>query len=266
MTAPELAALCQQALPDERLTAEELKQACFGAGDEVIGDSDGAIALRRTHYGGHSVVWILLVAVRPEIQGKGHGAALVDAALARGRELGARAAHLASPVPRYLWPGVDATNTAAGALFERAGFERSHIATNMTIPTSFRAAPPDGIVIEKEETGRASEFAARHYPHWVDELRTAMDLGTAFAARSAFGETIGFACHSCNRNGWIGPMATHPEVQHGGVGSAMLSALCADIEPAGLDTAEVSWVSNYRFYGKCGATVSRVFQGGHRRL
>ena len=33
-----------------------------------------------------------------------------------------------------------------------------------------------------------------------------------------------------------------------------------------LATGEISWVSNLRFYGKCGARVSRVFLGGRLQL
>ena len=93
-----------------------------------------------------------------------------------------------------------------------------------------------------------------------------MSLGTTFAARAADGRTIGFACHSVNRAAWIGPMATDPTLQHGGVGSAVLAALCADLEDRGFDAGEISWVSNLRFYGKCSARISRVFLGGRLRL
>jgi hypothetical protein len=50
------------------------------------------------------------------------------------------------------------------------------------------------------------------------------------------------------------------------VGSAVVAAICADLEQRGAATGEISWVSNLRFYGKCGATVSRVFMGGRLRL
>ena len=61
-------------------------------------------------------------------------------------------------------------------------------------------------------------------------------------------------------------MATDPDRKHGGVGSAVLAAVCADLADRGHATGEIAWISNVRFYGKCGATVSRVFQGGHRAL
>jgi GNAT superfamily N-acetyltransferase len=151
-------------------------------------------------------------------------------------------------------------------LCESVGFERDLIGVNLTIPASFRCDPPPGIVVEAEHGDGAITFAAEKYPHWVPELQVAIDKGTAVAARDASGATIGFACHSCNRETWIGPMATDPGRQHGGVGSALLAALCADLDRRGHTAGEISWISNYRFYGKCGATVSRVYQGGMLRL
>jgi hypothetical protein len=41
-----------------------------------------------------------------------------------------------------------------------------------------------------------------------------------------------------------------------------VAAVCADLASGGCRTGEISWVSNLRFYGKCGARVSRVFMGG----
>jgi hypothetical protein len=61
-------------------------------------------------------------------------------------------------------------------------------------------------------------------------------------------------------------MATDPQLQHGGVGSAVLAGVCADLAARGCSAGEISWVSNLRFYGKCGARVSRLFMGGKLRL
>jgi ribosomal protein S18 acetylase RimI-like enzyme len=258
--------LCAVALPDEALTVDELAHVCFGEGDEVIGDERGAVAFTIKRTGEHVALWILLVAIEPACQGQGIGSTLVREAMERGRSLGARTAHLANSVPRYLWPGVDVTNTRAGMLFESLGFERDLVGINMEIATSFRRDPPPGLHVERETGAGALEFAGRAFPYWVDELRVACERGTAFAARDAHGETVAFGCHSCNRAAWIGPMATDPSVQHGGIGSAVLAAVCADLEARGHATSVVAWVSNLRFYGKCGATVSGVYQGGHRAL
>jgi len=261
-----LAALCQAAMPEERLTSDELAYLCFGENDEVVGDERGAATLQTQRFGEHLAAWLTLVAVHPDEQSRGLGKELVRAVADRARALGARDLLLASAVPRYLWPGVDVLNTRAGMLLETCGFERDWVGTNMAIDTAFRKPPRDGVIVERETGAGASQFAARAYPYWVPELDRAVALGTAFAARDAQGQTIGFGCHSVNRFGWIGPMATDPTLQHGGVGSAVVGALCADLAARGCPSGEISWVSNLRFYGKCGAHVSRVFVGGKLTL
>jgi mycothiol synthase len=261
-SASDLAALCTAAMPSEQLTEAELQYLCFGAGDEVIGDERGAAVMQTQHFGPHTVAWLTLVAVRPDEQSRGRGKELVHAVVDRARALDARSVLLASAVPRYIWPGVDLTNTRASMLLESCDFSREWLGTNMAIDTSFRKAPNAEVVVVRETGTGAHDFAEVAYPHWVPELDRAVDLGTAFAARTTAGETIGFGCHSVNRFGWIGPMATEPERQHGGVGSAVVAAICADLEGRGCATGEISWVSNTRFYGKCGARVSRLFMGG----
>ena len=258
--------LCAAAMPHEQLTAPELAHICYEDGDIVLGDPDAAIALTMKRFGEHVAAWIVLLAVHPDRQDRGTGKKLMQHALDTAKEHGARTAHLANAVPRYVWPGVEVANTRAGMLCETMGFERDLVGVNMTIPSSFRREPPPGVTVELESGAGALDFAARAYPHWVPELQVAIDKQAAFAARDESGATIGFGCHSCNRAAWIGPMATDPTSQHGGIGSAVLAAVCADLEARGFASGEISWISNYRFYGKCGATVSRIFQGGALKL
>ena len=52
------------------------------------------------------------------------GRELVVAASDWARDQGATTLHLATAIPRYLWPGVDVANTRAGMLFESCGFTR----------------------------------------------------------------------------------------------------------------------------------------------
>jgi GNAT superfamily N-acetyltransferase len=270
VTPEALAALCAAAMPEERLTAGELAHLCFGSNsgdpDEVFGDEHGAAVMQVQRFGEHVAAWLVLVAVPPGRQSEGVGKELVGAVIDRATELGATDVLLASAIPRYLWPGVDTANTRAGMLLETMGFERDWVGINMAIDTSFRRPPPRDTTVELETGSGAHDFAADAFPHWVPELDRAVELGTAVAARGADGRTIGFACHSVNRAGWIGPMATDPTLQHGGVGSAVLAGLCADLGRRGIANGEISWVSNLRFYGKCGAQVSRVFLGGRRPL
>jgi mycothiol synthase len=267
VTPEELAACCAAAMPEERLTAGELERICFGEGDRVIGDDRGTAAYTMKRFGDYVAAWLLLIAVAPGEQGRGMGRKLVSDVCDAARAEGARDLHLANAIPRYVWPGADLANTRAGMLFETMGFERDLVGINMAIDTGFRRQPPDGVVVERELGNGALDFAGREYAHWIEELSVGIDKGTAFAARrETDGETIGFACHSVNRRAWIGPMATEPSRQHSGVGSALLAALCEDLSTDGIAIGEICWVSNLRFYGKCGATVSRIFQGGRKPL
>ena len=249
-------------MPDERLTSDELEYLCFGHNDVIVGDEEGAAVLQRQQFGEYRVGWLTLVVVHPARQGTGVGKELVGEVVRVARNERASQLLLASAVPRYLWPGVDVRNTRANMLLETCGFERDWVGTNMAMPTSYRHDPPSGVLIERETGRGARDFAQRAYAHWIPELDRAVELGTAFAARNKGGKTIGFGCHSVNRFGWVGPMATDPGLQHRGIGSALVSAICADLEGTGCPVAEVCWVSNFRFYGKCGAEVSRVFVGG----
>jgi GNAT superfamily N-acetyltransferase len=257
--AAELAALVAAALPDEGLTAADLETCCFGPGTEIVGDRNAVAAVSVKQFGDVSVAWLLLVAVHPDEQHQGRGRSVLSAAMDRAREHGAVELHLGTAAPRYVWPGVDFRFTAALALFESAGFEPYGAECNMAIATGFRADPPSGVTVERETGGGAVDLAARRYPHWVDETGRAVERGTCFTARAG-GETLGFTCHSANRAGWIGPMATAPERQRGGLGRALLGAVCADLAGRGHPEGDIAWVGPVGFYAKCGARVSRVFR------
>ena len=95
-------------------------------------------------------------------------------------------------------------------------------------------------------------------PHWVPELDRAVELGTAFAARDADGrdDRLRVPLGEPRR---AGSARWRPTRRSSTAASARpcSAALCADLEARGIATGEISWVSNLRFYGKCGARVSR---------
>jgi GNAT superfamily N-acetyltransferase len=184
------------------------------------------------------------------------------------RDQGSRRMLVGGAVPWYLWPGVDAFSTPALACFEAAGYDVAGEGLNMGLDTGYTHTVPAGITLE-HETGDGLgtiELTRRLWPHWEDEAARAIEFGTCIAARDSSGNTVGFACHGVCRRGWIGPMGTDPDRQHGGVGGALLAALAADIRADGLDTAEISWVGPVGFYASAGATVSRVFHQFARDL
>jgi GNAT superfamily N-acetyltransferase len=260
-----LARLVSAALPDEELTAADLETCCYGPDTEVLGDESAAAALTVKRFGDVAGAWLLLLAVHPDHRREGHGRALVAECAARARRAGAPDLHLGTAFPRYVWPGVDFRFTAAIALFEAMGFEPYGATCNMTIPTSFRADSAAGVVVEREDGDGAAALAARCFPHWSDEVERGVAAGTCYVARNG-SDTVGFACHSVNRAGWIGPMATDPDRQHGGVGRALLAAVCAALAADGRSEAEIAWVGPIGFYAKAGARVSRVFRNAKLRL
>jgi GNAT superfamily N-acetyltransferase len=262
LTPAGLARLVDAALPGEALTADDLDTCCFGPHSEVVGDDQAAVVLHVRHWTeDFAIAWIVLVAVHPDARRQGRGRSLVEEAVALARGHGAREVQLGAAVPRYVWPGVDFRFTAALALFEACGFEPTGAEINMAIPTGFRADAPAGVTVEREQSDDAVGLARRHWPHWEDEVARAVEHGSGFVARAS-GSAVAFGCHSVNRHSWIGPMATDPGAQRGGIGRAVLSAVCEDLQAAGFADADIAWVGPVGFYAKCGARVSRVFRTG----
>jgi ribosomal protein S18 acetylase RimI-like enzyme len=254
-----LARLVSAALPDEELTEADLATCCYGPDTEVLGDEHAAAVLTVRQVGDVAGAWLVLLAVHPDHRRRGHGRALVAECAGRARRAGARDLHLGTAFPRYVWPGVDFRFTAALALFEATGFEPYGAACNMAISTSFRADVPADVAIEREDRDGAIALAARCFPQWSDEVERGVAAGTCYAARTG-SDTIGFACHSVNRAGSIGPMATDPERQRARVGRALLAAVCAALSADGRAEADIAWVGPIGFYAKAGARVSRVFR------
>lgn len=260
-----LAQLVDAALPDEGLTVADLETCCYGPDTEVLGDERAAAVLTVKGSGALAAAWLVLLAVHPDGRREGRARALVAESARRARAAGAVDLHLGTAIPRYVWPGVDFRFTAALALFEAMGFEPYGAACNMAITTSFRSRPPAGVTVEREDGEGAAKLAAHCFPHWTDEVDRGTAGGCCYAARQG-SDTIGFACHSVNRAGWIGPMATDPERQHGGVGGSLLGVVCAALEDAGRAEADIAWVGPIGFYAKAGATVSRVFRNAKLAL
>jgi GNAT superfamily N-acetyltransferase len=260
-----LARLVSAALPDEELTAADLATCCYGPDTEVLGDEGAAAVLTVKRFGDVAGAWLLLLAVHPDHRREGRGQGLVTECAARARSVGAVDLHLGTAFPRYVWPGVDFRFTAALALFEATGFEPYGAACNMAIPTTFRADSPAGVAIEREDGDGAAALAARCFPHWTDEVERGVASGACYAARTG-GDTIGFVCHSVNRAGWIGPMATDPGRRRAGVGRSLLAAVCTALAADGRAEADIAWVGPIGFYAKAGAWVSRVFRNAKLSL
>jgi GNAT superfamily N-acetyltransferase len=268
----ELTGLVDRALPQERLSADELLACCWEDPGIVLGTPDGRAAVSAVirSFGDVRIGWVKLVVVAPEFQGQGLGDALLAAAESWAFDHGAAEVQLGGSAPFYLWPAVDVEMLGMLCLAESRGFEPSGSELNMALSTEFRARPPEGVtlrrVLDDHDRDLVQGFVSAHWPWWRPELDRGIEQGGCHAAFTADGdEVVGFACHSVNRAGWIGPMGTDPQRRGHGLGHALLGELCQDLMVANLPRAEVSWVGPVRFYAKAGAVVSRSFRSFRKR-
>lgn len=271
-----MADLVDTALPEEELTEDELVACLWEDSDTAVtlatagGDAAVSAVLRTSEE--RRTAYYKLLAVRPDVRRRGVGRRLVIAAEEWAASVGATSIAVGASAPFYLWPGVDFRATGALCLFEAAGYRPVGAEFNMGCPTTYRAHPPQETAIERvldDDVAVATvAFCKRLFPNWVAELERGIEQGSALRARDEeTGATLGFACHSVNRLGWIGPMATDPNARHRGVGAALLSALCRDLHAAGRHAAEIAWVGPAGFYANtAGAAVSRVFRRLARNL
>jgi GNAT superfamily N-acetyltransferase len=259
-------------LPGEGLTPDELLACCWDDDGVVLGcdDGRGAVSAVVREAFGRRVGYVRALSVAPEAQGTGVGRMLLAAAESWLWSEGAEEAQAGPSAPFYLWPGIDVRWTRALCLFESAGYDPIGAGLNMSCPTTYRTRPPEGVAVERalepSEVDDVLDLVARHWPHWVPETRRGIEHGACFAAREDGGVVRGFACHSVNRAGWIGPMGTDPDVRHHGLGGALLAALLRDLRVAGFADAEIAWVGPVGFYARtAGASVSRTFRQVQKR-
>lgn len=227
---------------------------------------DGGVVMASVSAKDPAVGHLDLLAVHPDARGRGHGRALVGAAEEWLRSAGARQARFAGNPPCYAWPGIDVRYTAAACLAERLGYERYHVAWNMTADLG-----PD-LSVEEEparlaEAGvsvhaagadreRVAAFVREHWnENWAWEAAGA--AGLHYAERD--GRILGFAAWGA-RPAWFGPMGTAPEARGLGVGGVLLRRCLAEMRAAGQSSAQIGWVGPLRFYSRAvGARAERVF-------
>ncbi|NRQ33446.1 GNAT family N-acetyltransferase [Nonomuraea sp. NN258] len=215
-----------------------------------------------------------LLAVHPAARGRGRGRALVGAAEEWLRAQGARQARFAGNPPCYAWPGIDVRYTAAACLAESLGYERYHVAWNMTADLDadlsvaddlarldaagvrVRALGPAGDGDDAGERARVAAFVEREWnDRWAWEAASAS--GLHYAERD--GEILAFAAWGA-RPRWFGPMGTAEAARGLGLGRVLLRRCLAEQRDSGQASAQIGWVGPLRFYSHAvGARAERVF-------
>ena len=129
---------------------------------------------------------------------------------------------------------------------------------SFTVPSSFRAAPPDDVVVRRavrdDDVTAVTLAVASAWPRLSDEVARALDHGTCHAAFTAvpadstepadgLGEVVGVGCHSVTRATWVGPLIVRPDRRRSGIGHALLGQICRDLMIADFRAAEVPGIA-----------------------
>ncbi len=272
----ELTALVAAGAPDEDLTADELLTACFEQPGVVLGPSDGTAAVAvgvGRDASGELIASVRLLVVRPDRRGVGLGGSLLDAAERWASERGAERIEIGGALPFPLWPGADAS-TGLVHLAGARGYEPVREFGSLELPSSFRAQPPEGVVVRRavrdEDVTAVTLAVAGGWSRLSDEVARALDHGTCHAAFAApptdreglRGDVLGVGCHSVTRATWVGPLVVRPADRRRGIGHALLAQVCRDLMIADFRTAEVPDPADpgaEAFVVAAGATVSRRY-------
>ena len=240
-------------------------------GDTPVGFALGSVRGERGH--------INLLAIAAQARRRGHARALLDALERRLAGAGAQRILVGGASPRFAWAGVDVRYSAAGFLFESAGYTRASQVVNMTVDlvgadarletaSAERDLAAQGITVRplrEDDRAPVTPLLASFGGTWLEETLATLERPGArchLAVRGdgAAAEYLGFACHGVNRADWFGPMGTSELERSRGIGSVLLRRCLADLRAAGHAQAQIAWVGPTEFYAKVvDAYVERVF-------
>lgn len=260
---PAITALCERSLVDPP-GGDELERTLFVPEQPatIRGDPHvGLIATVEGHAatGGTGRGFVRIIVVAPEHRGRGLGRELLALGESDARAAGLGSLTIGADAPFYLWPGVEAGETALLCLLERTKYQRTEANFNMEL--GLGALPPDPggwTVAGAAERDEIHEWADRHWGWWTMELLRATDRGTLVISRDD--DSISAVCaHDVNRTGWVGPVAVRPDLMGRGVGVAPLLGALHRMRAGGQTRVEIGWVGPVVPYARVGATLGRVY-------
>ena len=250
-----IADLCARSLSDAP-SAPELAGALFAADQPAIVRGDPAVGVVATVQG-DGKGYVRLLVVDPARRGNGHGHELLAAAEAD--LAGSRSVTVGADPPYFLFPGVEATETAMLCLLERHHYDR--VETNFNMAVDLSALPPDPggyQVATPDERDEVDRWMAANWDNWRPEVLRALDKGSLLVARDERGISA-FCAYDVNRSGLLGPVASRPDLIGKGKSAALIVGALHRMRAGGRERAEVVWVGPIVPYARVGATVSRVF-------
>jgi GNAT superfamily N-acetyltransferase len=256
---PDIAALCGRGIRDrEPLSVRELDGALFAPDQPAVVRGDPALGVVATVTGDDGA-FIRLLVVDPAVRGRGHGHALIQAAHADARAHGHTSITAGADAPYFLWPGVPSTEVAMLCLLERHHYARVEANFDMTIDLGALPDDPGGHTLANAaDRDEIDVFASAHWPNWKDEMLRAVDKGNLVIARDT--EGIAAVCaFEVNRRGFLGPVASRPDLIGRGAGRAPLLGALHELRARGRSSIEVVWVGPVVPYARAGGRVSSVY-------
>ena len=249
-----LAALCSRSIVDPP-TADELARALLvDPAVQVLGDP--AVGVVACALDG-DVGSIRLIAVERSARRRGVGRALIHEAETHLRAGGATAFRVGGDAPHYLWPGVDVRELGLLALLEAAGYARGEAALNLEVPLD--RLPPAPVAASAAVTPHeVARWCREHWPHWEAEFVAAAERGGLTATVDGAG-IAALCARNVLRDGWVGPVASRPDLVGRGAGRAPLLQALHALRATGRDRAEIAWAGPLRPYLAVGARPGRTF-------
>ncbi|MDH2442565.1 GNAT family N-acetyltransferase [Amnibacterium sp. CER49] len=206
-----------------------------------------------------------LIAVSPDVHGMGVGRSLLESFEDSLGGRGAEEFRVGNSTLGYVWPGVSNRRSAALAMLIRHGYTRTDVATDLGVDVT-RPFVGDGAVERLAahgvtiRRGTPDDLAsARAYIEstftvtWANEVEYGLTRPGAsvwFAERG--GQIVGFVAVGVFRQHVLGPIATDPKLQGGGVGGELLRRGLTDLHAAGVRHVRIGWSaeSAFPFYSR----------------
>lgn len=236
--ADDIVDLLLRCAPHEDLTPDEIVTACHEQSGIVLASDDGESVLAvgtGRDLDGTLAASVRLLAVGPDVQGTGRGAALLTHAERWATERGVERIVIGGFLPFSLWPGV-AEGSAMDRLARSCGYEGDLEWDAHSVPTGFRAEVPEGVTIRRavhdEDVTEVLLAATARWPRRADEIARALDHGTCHVAYAELDDrpaVVGVGCHSITRAAWAGPLLVIDGFGRRGVGRALLGQICRDL-------------------------------------
>ncbi|MDQ1476868.1 MAG: hypothetical protein QOE62_2097 [Actinomycetota bacterium] len=259
---PAIHDLCRRSIrcgpPADELSSDELEGALFAPEQASVIRGDPAVGIVAT-VEWESQAYVRLLVVDPGARGRGHGHELVRAAEADARAAGHTSLQMGADAPFFLFAGAPSTEIALLCLLERHHYQRVETNYDMTIDLEHLPDDPGGHrLATATDRAELDAWATDHWPNWRNEMLRALAKSNLVVTHDDAGISA-ICAFEVNRAGFLGPVASRPDLIGKGAGRAGLVGALHELRRRGRDSIEVAWVGPIIPYAQLGGKVSTVY-------